>query len=121
MKKRKVLLSVLAGFSLAACSHENPLLTQPTEDSASFLKEASTYAEKAIDDDKGWFFIYNPGQIYGACASNRIKDEDICSELYEHMVEYAKKSDSSYRSLTISDLEAKEAYSHVGHDYRQLH
>lgn len=113
MKKYKLLLTLFAGFALAACSHENPLLTQPTKDSANFVVDASTYAEGKLD-------YRSPihGRAYGECVMGHITyDLEFCPKLFDFMVKYARKSGAIFHSISKSDLQDKKSFFHIENDY----
>lgn len=100
IKKLTTVSALSTMLILAACSHENPLTTQPLEDSARFIDSASESAAKAAGY-KG----HNAGDAYRFCFTEDYKDKSYCDELLEGMVAYAKQSDGPFASVTVKDLQ----------------
>jgi hypothetical protein len=113
VKKTGIVLSVLAAVALTACSHKNPLQTQPEAEIATFLKQASLYAEQTMN--------YPPagaGVMYGACMLHPQQDDpNFCPTLYNHMLDYAKQSEGSFSKITRADLQDKAAFDHIKRTY----
>lgn len=120
MKKILVILTIFTAIELVACSHKNPMETEPKEKTAQFLLDASTYAEIKIN-----YKIKNTdhGIIYGACMdkhfANDLTKED-CKKFYHYMVEYAHQSNSNYENITYEDLINEQAYTIIEEDYGRI-
>ncbi len=104
MKKTvKTLLAISAMstlLGLTACSHENPLVTQPLEDSVQFISAASSYAAKKVE--------YNGpdgNAAYRFCFTSSVRNKSYCPDLFKQMVIYAKASKGKFSSVTVEDLQ----------------
>lgn len=106
MKKILTVLALSATVGLTACSHDNPLKTQPEDVMVKFIRSASTYAEKQLH-----YKAYGSGDAYLYCMKGDLnKDPAFCPKLYDYMVEYAKKSNSAFDNLSIDDLKDKQFF-----------
>ena len=118
MKKTLTVLIIATTIGLTACSHKNPLETEPKEETAKFLKSASTYAEvkmnyKIREEDHGG--------IYAACMLGRkggpLAASSFCPKFYSYMIEYAKHVSSEFSDITIEDLTNKKAFAYIENMY----
>lgn len=96
-------------MGLVACSHENPLQTQPEEEMVNFLRDSSEYAAKKIKYKDSWRW----GDVYLYCMEGHLnKDPDFCPKLYSYMIEYAEQPGSKFTDLTVDDLTDKNVFDH---------
>lgn len=103
---RRLLIAyvVPAALCLTACSHKNPLETQPEKDAIVFLTKASSYAEQQLK------YQSSPGYMYELCHTNQQPDKTLCPKVYGYIVDYAMQSNSKFSKITIEDLESSEAF-----------
>jgi len=101
-------------IALTGCGNKNPLLTEPTEESAEFLLKASQNAEKKLGQ-----LVPPGGGKYGQCMKGTKKDKQFCQELYKQMIMYAKSSEinNPYRKLSIENLTNTKAFYYIQDDY----
>lgn len=104
LRKLTIILAVSPVLLLTACSHKNPLETQPEKDAIVFLTKASSYAEQQLK------YQSSPGYMYELCHTNQQPDKTLCPKVYNYIVDYAKQSNSKFSDITIEDLESKEAF-----------
>ena len=107
LKNTALILAAGAAVSLTACSNGNPLEKQSPQTVNTFLKEASSFAERKVDYNLG----DRQGVMYKACMLGRMADQpSFCPTLYADMVSYAKESKGPFSKLTVAELEDKKAY-----------
>ena len=107
LKNTTLLLAAAAAVSLTACSNGNPLEKQSPQTVNTFLKEASSFAERKVDYNLG----DRQGVMYAGCMLGRFNDKpDFCPTLYADMVSYAKTSKGPFSKLTVAELKDKKAY-----------
>ena len=119
MKKTLVILGMMTALSLSACSHKNPMETEPKEETAKFLVQASTYAEIKIN-----YQIKHHGITYAGCMQKRygskISKAD-CEKLYNYIIEYARQSNTDYENITYEDLTNKQVFDAVHDEYSRIY
>ena len=118
MKKLTLTMVTLASLlSLTACSHENPLTSQPTAETRAFVQEASRAVEQQ------WHLtVFPPGEMYYDCMMDNgmgdpasRKDPNFCEKFYTAMVTYANQSSGAYQAMTVKDLSDNVAFRTVYH------
>ena len=106
MKKTLTALALAATIGLTACSHEDPLKSQPQEETMHFLKNASKYAEKKMS-----YKSPGKGDAYLYCMEGNLsKDPTFCSKFYGYMVEFAEQSGTPFKGLSVADLTDKQFF-----------
>jgi hypothetical protein len=112
---KKITLTVGLTFcllGLVACKAKNPLEGKNKERVATFLTDASQYAESKLNAKQF------KAKLYEAC----IKGIDVkinCNKVYDAMVEFSKK-DGRYSGLAKEHLTDKPFYSSIKADYERL-
>ena len=103
-KKLTIVLTVPAMLFLTACSHKNPIETQPEKKAIIFLTKASSYSEQKMK------YQNTPGLMYKLCHIHQQPDKTLCPKVYNYIVEYSKQSKGKFSDITIEDLASNEAF-----------
>ena len=90
---------------ITACS--NPLYNPNKKETATFLVDASKYAEKQLH-------IKDAGYLYRDCMNGK-KDAKTCESVYQKMVKYGKTHE--YKNLSVSDLKDQKIWASLKDDY----
>jgi len=104
LRKLTIIFTVSPVLLLTACSHKNPLETQPEKDAIVFLTKASSYAEQKMN------YKTHRGLVYRICHIRQQPDKTLCPKVYSYIVDYAKQTNSKFSKITIEDLESSEAF-----------
>lgn len=99
--------------TLSACSSDkNPLQTAPEKEAATFLVNASQYAEKQLHS-----YQAPGGEMYGECMSHQAK-KISCEKLYQYMSEYAKNT-AHFNTVTVSNLKDQSTWQRLKASYQR--
>ena len=115
LKKKPFLLysiaiALMTSF-LTGCFHDNPLDNSNKQETASFLVDASKYAEHKLKlSTEG-----EDGYIYRDCMDHQSKYK-YCKSLYGLMVDYAKNH-KIFPNVTITDLKNQKIWKGVREEY----
>lgn len=108
MKKVSVITGIAAAAILVSACHQNPLTSHDKKKTASFVLDASTYAEKIAGKNVR-------GSAYKQCMTENVQNID-CPKLFNDMATFAKDS-TDFKGLTVADLKDKPAFNKIAAIY----
>lgn len=111
-------LLILSITALCACHHENPLKTQPKNDTLRFLMNASADAEKRlhIPTQKDSY-----GYAYLECMDGKKSPELRCLALYSGMMDFAREEHYiGFKKLKLHDLTDYSFFVTLAEDYAEF-
>lgn len=110
-KSLKIAGMALVGFSLAACSHSNPMAQYSRSQQAQDLMASAQTAELKLGLVKRRF---EGGVIYFQCM-NHIKKDKTCDAVYHAMQNNLREK---YSGIEVSDISNQKHWSYI-RDYYQ--
>ncbi len=100
-------------LGIMACSSSNPMKKMDKKEVASFLVDASMYAENKLN-------VKNhenaKGKSYGFCITGNPLAFVNCSDLYSSMMIYAKET-QKFKGLSIKHLSDKSFFESIQTEY----
>ena len=113
--KKSVLCLAVSGvlaIGLSACSGSNPLKEKDTKEVASFLIDASKFAEQDLKLPNA------RGLDYGRCMQGGKLNGVSCESLYELMASFAK-TQAAFKEVSAKSLADKAMFARVKGEYNK--